>query len=340
MPMREPAFWWRDARHAGWIATLLSPVAAIYGAIAASRMARRGTRAGIPVICIGNYTLGGAGKTPAVLALAGMLRQAGEQPALISRGYGGMENQLTRVDSHTHTAAQVGDEALLLARAAPTIACRDRVAAAQAARESGASVIVMDDGLQNASLEKDLTIAVVDGRRAIGNARVFPAGPLRAPLAKQIARTDAVIVVGPAGPSAVSVIAAASQQGARIFHAAIEPDRTALARLQGRKVLAYAGIGDPRKFFATLASAGIAAAGCRPFPDHHRFSASDARKLLDDARRGGLLLVTTEKDLARMTGDAALTDLAVASTALPVTLEVRDAGELRALVLAAIRKKT
>ena len=169
--------------------------AACYGAIAARRMAKAGARAAVPVLCVGNFTLGGAGKTPTALWLAKMLRDAGERPFCLSRGYGG-DAAGPKLVVDTDSAAQVGDEALLLARAAPTIVARDRVAGAEAAAQAGASVIVMDDGLQNPSLAKDFTLAVVDGRRGIGNGCVFPAGPLRAPLAAQLARTDALLVVG------------------------------------------------------------------------------------------------------------------------------------------------
>ena len=162
--MHEPAFWWskRSLR-----AALLTPVAAVYGAIAARRMARRGARAGVPVICVGNFTLGGSGKTPTAMLLAGMLAGMGERVFCLSRGYGGSLEGPKLVADHDH-AAQVGDEPLMLARVAPTVIARDRVSGARLAREHGASVIVMDDGLLNASLVKYLTIAVVDGRRGIG----------------------------------------------------------------------------------------------------------------------------------------------------------------------------
>src|SRR5665213_4581001 len=167
--MREPGFWWRKA---GLASGLLMPAAAVYGAIAARRMARPGARMKRPVLCVGNFTLGGAGKTPAALWLAKMLQDAGERPFCLSRGYGGSLSGPKLVDAHGDVAAQVGDEALQLARVAPTVVARDRPAGAQAAIAAGASVIVMDDGLQNSSLVKDFTIAVVDGRRGLGIGRV------------------------------------------------------------------------------------------------------------------------------------------------------------------------
>jgi len=191
--MREPAFWWRRA---GLAASLLAPVGLVYGAIAARRMAAKGTAAGVPVLCVGNFTLGGAGKTPTVIALARMLADAGEHPYCLTRGYGGTLAGPKLVDPHNDLAAQVGDEALLLAHVAPTVVARDRVAGAAFARAQGASLIIMDDGLQNASLAKDFTLAVIDARRGVGNRCIFPAGPLRAPLAAQLAKTDALLVVG------------------------------------------------------------------------------------------------------------------------------------------------
>jgi tetraacyldisaccharide 4'-kinase len=339
--MREPAFWWRNA---GLAAGLLAPLAAIYGAIAARRMAGPGARAALPVLCVGNFTLGGAGKTPTVMALATMLQQAGERPCCLSRGYGGSLAGPQLVDAHADRAAQVGDEALLLARVAPTIVARDRVAGAAAAAAAGASVVIMDDGLQNAALVKDFTLAVVDGRRGIGNACVFPAGPLRAPLAAQVARSDALLVVGESS-GAGDVIAQAGARGivgaARglpVFHGRLVPDPAAVMALKARKVLAFAGIGDPEKFFATAVAAGIAIAQRRAFGDHHRYTAEQAAELIMQAEHDGLALLTTEKDRARMAGEPLLTALATRAHVLPVTLVVEEVDELRRLVLAKARR--
>lgn len=330
--MREPAFWWRKPALA---AGLLAPAAACYGAIAARRMARDGVHAGVPVLCVGNFTLGGAGKTPAAMLLAKMLQQAGARVFCLSRGYGGSLPGPKQVDEHNDTAAQVGDEALLLARVAPTFVARDRVAGAQAARAAGANVIVMDDGLQNSSLAKDFTLAVVDARRGIGNGRVFPAGPLRAPLAAQLKRTDALLIVGD-GDAAQGVLAAAPHLP--VFHARLQPDAAAVAALHGRQVLAFAGIGDPEKFFATAAAAGIAITERRAFADHHRFSGEEAAELIMQAEHGGLALLTTEKDRARMAGEPLLAALAAKTHVLPVTMVVQEAEALRTLVVAKLRR--
>jgi len=325
--MREPAFWWRAP---GLLAALLAPLGALYGAVAARRMARVGRRARVPVICIGNLTLGGAGKTPAAIAVARMLQAAGERPAFLTRGYGGRLAGPIAVLA-THTAAEVGDEPLLLARVAPTIVARDRVAGARAV-PAETTVIVMDDGFHNPSLAKDIAAVVIDGRRGIGNGKVFPAGPLRAPLAAQLDRHPALIVIGEAGASAHEVIAAARRRGLFVLTGAFVPDPAAVAALAGRRVLAFAGIGDPDKFYATLRAAGIAVAEQRGFADHHVFTAAEAADLIADADARGLALVTTEKDHARMTGHPALATLAARSATLPVTVALDEAEGLGALV--------
>ena len=332
--MRDPAFWWRKA---GVRATLLAPLAAGYGAVAAGRMSKAGTRAGIPVLCVGNFTLGGAGKTPATMAIAKMLTEAGERVFCLSRGYGGSHAGPKLVDAHADTADQVGDEALLLARAAPTIIARDRVMGAALARAKGASVVAMDDGLQNGSIAKDFTLAVVDGRRGIGNGCVFPAGPLRAPLAAQLARVNALLVVGEES-GAREIVAAAKSRGLPVLHGRLVPDPAAVTALKPHKVLAFAGIGDPDKFFATLATAGIAIAAKKSFPDHHRFTAEEAAELVMDCEHESLTLLTTEKDHARMSGDPALAALSARAQVLPVTMAVEESNELRKLVMAALRR--
>jgi tetraacyldisaccharide 4'-kinase len=326
--MRDPAFWWRAAR---WPVALLAPFAAAYGAVAARRLARSGRRAGVPVICIGNPTLGGAGKTPLVLALADLLQAAGERPVLLSRGYGGRLAGPLRVDPVEHSALDVGDEPLLLARAAPTIVARDRVKGAEAAVAAAASVIVMDDGFQNPSLRKDFSVLVVDARRGIGNGRVFPAGPLRAPLAAQLDRADALVLVG-RSPAEPPIAGEARKRDVPVLHAMLQPDAGIAAKLRGSRVLAFAGIGDPEKFFLTLAQAGIAVAAARGFPDHHRYSAADATALCEDADRDGLFLLTTEKDLVRLQGDAGAARLAACAQALPVTLKLDDEAAFACLM--------
>jgi tetraacyldisaccharide 4'-kinase len=328
--MKAPGFWWKEP---GVAAALLSPLAAIYASVAGRQLTKPGTRAGIPVICIGNPTVGGAGKTPAAITIARLLIAAGEKPMFLTRGYGGRLAGPVIVEP-THTAAQVGDEPLLLARVAPTVVAQDRVAGARCARAHGASVIVMDDGFQNPSLIKDLAILVVDAR-GVGNGRVIPAGPLRAPLGPQLTRASALLIVG-AGASAIEQ--AARGRGMAVFHGALAPDAGAVAALRGRKFLAFAGIGDPEKFFATLEQAGIDAPVRRGFADHHRYSASEARALIRAAEQGKLDLLTTEKDLARLKDDATVAALAERARALPVTLKIDEADGFAGLIRGACAK--
>jgi tetraacyldisaccharide 4'-kinase len=319
--MREPSFWWRAA---GTEACLLAPAAAIYGAVAASRLKRDGYHAGVPVLCIGNPTVGGAGKTPTALLVASILAAAGERPVFLSRGYGGRQRGPQLVDPERDRAVDVGDESLLLAREAPTVIAHDRVAGAKTAIAAGASVIVMDDGFQNPSLAKDFSVLVVDGRRGLGSAKVFPAGPLRAPLGAQLERADAVILVGTVGEAAAPVVAAAGARKCPVFRARLAPDRDAIAALAGRRVLAFAGIGDPEKVFATLREAGVAVAATRSFADHHRYTPAEVQSLCRQADADGLVLVTTEKDSARLQGDAEMVELAARARVLPVSLVIEE----------------
>lgn len=327
--MRDPAFWWRPP---GLAAALLQPLGAIYGAVAGARMARQVPAAGIPVVCIGNLTLGGAGKTPTAILVARILADAGRKPFVLSRGYGGALAGPLRVDPAVHRAADVGDEPLLLARSVPVVVARDRVAGAKLAREVGAGSIVMDDGFQSPNLRKDLSIIVVDGPRGVGNGSVFPAGPLRAPLRAQLDRAQALLVMGATvadGP----VLAQASARGLPVFRGRLEPDAGALAVLQRKPVLAFAGIGDPDKFFATLSVAGIDVRVRLPFADHHRFSRGEALGIVERAERDGLVPVTTEKDMARLAGDSDAAELTAAARTLPVRVVVAEDAEFRTLVL-------
>jgi tetraacyldisaccharide 4'-kinase len=323
--MREPAFWWREGSLAS---ALLAPAARVYGAIATWRLARPGRRPGIPVVCIGNLTVGGAGKTPTALTAARMLAKAGERPVFLSRGYGGALAGPLVVDPARHRARDVGDEPLLLARTAPTIVARDRVKGAGIA--DAASVIVMDDGFHNPSLVKDFLALVVDARRGIGNGRVIPAGPLRAPIDAQLARAHALVMVGRPAPDC-AIVEMARERDIPVLRANLRADTAFIAALAGRRVLAFAGIGDPQKFFATLAEAGVAVAATRSFADHHHYTGREAAALCEEAERDGLALVTTEKDLARLSGEEQ--PLSARARALPVTLVFEDAAGFESLLL-------
>jgi tetraacyldisaccharide 4'-kinase len=327
--MREPGFWWEKPGVAAW---LLWPVSLIYGAVAAWRMRRPGFQAAIPVICVGNFTLGGTGKTPAAIAIARLLAGNGEKPFFLTRGYGGRLAGPLRVDPASHRASDVGDEPLLLAHHMPTIVARDRAAGAILAQSAGASVIVMDDGLQNPSLNKDLSIAVVDARRGLGNACVFPAGPLRAPLAAQLAHVRALLLIGK-GSAASQVTELARVNEHAVLRARLEPSPDPIKAIGRRKVFAFAGIGDPEKFFMTLASAGIEASVEESFPDHHPYTEDEAMRILERCAAEKLIPVTTEKDLARLSGeDGARGRLAAAAKAIPVTLQSDDGDALRKLL--------
>jgi tetraacyldisaccharide 4'-kinase len=327
--MREPPFWWRPA---GIEARLLAPFAEVYGAVATRRLGLPGKRVDVPVVCIGNPTVGGAGKTPLAIAVASLLQAAGEHPVFLTRGYGGRRAGPLTVDKDRHRAAEVGDEPLLLARVAPTIVARNRPEGAQAALAEGASAIVMDDGFQNPSLEKDVAMLVVDAARGIGNGRVVPAGPLRAPVPVQLERAVAMVVVG-RGAGASEISAEARARGIAVFSAQLVPDVRAVADLKGSRILAFAGIGDPAKFFATLGQAGIAVAQARSFADHHRYSWRVAKALCEEADRDELALVTTEKDLVRLQGEDALSELLRRTRALPVALTFDDEAAFRAFLL-------
>ncbi|MGX9389893.1 tetraacyldisaccharide 4'-kinase [Nitrobacteraceae bacterium UC4446_H13] len=331
--MHEPAFWHRPS---SLTSRLLLPFAALYGMIAARRMTRPGADVGVPVICVGNYHTGGAGKTPTVLALVKLLRALGETPFVLSRGYGGsLAGSACRVDAARHTAAEVGDEPLMMAAHAPVVVARDRVAGAQLARGEGASVIVMDDGFQNPALLKDLSLIVVNATRGLGNGRVFPAGPLRAPLAPQLARTDALLVIGE-GNAATDVERVLVARGVPVFHARVTPDDQTVAALREKRVLAFAGIGDPGRFFNMLRAHGIDVTAEQVFPDHHRFTKDELWALRAEATRGELALVTTEKDFARLSGGD-LASFANDVTPLPVTLRFDDEARLRDLVATRLR---
>ena len=286
--MRAPAFWQTD----GALPQLLAPISTIVEGATARRVARAGWRAPVPVVCCGNAGVGGAGKTTLALDLGARLLRRGARVAFLTRGYGGQVKQTVRVND-THDAAAVGDEALLLAALAPVFVGANRAASAQAAVANGATVLVMDDGLQNPGLLKDLSFLVIDGMAGFGNGRVLPAGPLREPVHAAAARCRAAVLIGPdAGGAALALPASLP-----VLHATLRPDATGLA---GSRVLAFAGIGRPAKFFATLVEAGAVLAGTRAFPDHHPFRPTELRRLARRAEALGAVLVTTPKDAARL----------------------------------------
>lgn len=288
--MQPPDFWRGPCTSVA--ATALTPFGWLYAGIGCLRRAfARPARMPVPVLCIGNLVLGGAGKTPLAIDFGNRLAAHGRAVHFLTRGYGGTARGPLRVDLSTHTAADVGDEALLLARHGPTWMSANRPAGAKAAADAGAEVIVMDDGFQNPSLYKDLSLVVVDGSFGLGNGCVFPAGPLREPASRGLARAQAIVVIGGAWTPPHPTVP--------VLRAHLRPGPEA-ADLAGTRVFAFAGIGRPEKFYATLNDVGCDIAGTRSFDDHHPYSATDLEEILTAARGAGAIPVTTEKDLVRL----------------------------------------
>ena len=286
--MMAPGFWQQD----GWAAWALAPLGAIVARATARRVAGQGWRAPVPVLCCGNATVGGAGKTTLVLDLAARLRSRGVAVHCLTRGYGGRAGGPLLVDPASHTAGQVGDEPLLLSAMAPTWVGADRAASARRAVAAGAGALLMDDGLQNPGLVQDAALLVIDGATGFGNGRVMPAGPLREPAAVAASRCRAAVMVGMDQRGAK----AALPEGLPVLDAWLVPDQS----LHGQRVLAFAGIARPAKFYATLAQAGAVLAGSSDFPDHHRYRPHELRTLLARAARLDAVLVTTPKDAVRL----------------------------------------
>ncbi len=292
--MRAPEFWYtRSGPMAGLVAGLLAPLGTAWAAAARVRRAlTRPYRAPVPVICVGNLVAGGSGKTPVVLSLASI---AAKDAAvhIVSRGYGGRLAGPVRVDLAEHDAEAVGDEALLIAASSPCWVARNRAAGVREAVAAGAEIILLDDGFQNPCVEKDLSLVVVDAEYGFGNRRVIPAGPLREPIAAGLARADAIVLIGDgAAPDGVR------EAGCPIFRADLEPVQA--ERFAGAQVVAFAGIGHPEKFFATLRRVGATLIAAHPFPDHHRFTDAEMGRLRREAERADADLVTTAKDWVRL----------------------------------------
>ncbi len=316
--MRAPDFW----NHNGAAARLLSPVSSIWAWAVERRLAEADPyRPPIPVVCVGNIVAGGAGKTPVVTDLVRRFRARGRHPHILSRGYGGTEVGPRAVDPVRHDAARVGDEPLLLSSEAPTWVARWRPDGAAAAAEMGADLLVMDDGFQNATIAKDLSLIVVDGGYGFGNGRVMPAGPCREPIERGLARADAVVLVGEDSSGCARYF-----NDIPVLRAKLVPGPESV-RLIERRVAAFAGIGRPEKFFDTLRILGADLVSATDFPDHYPYSADEIQELIADALAQDALLVTTAKDAVRV--PAHLRDKLFV---LPVAMEWRDPAALNTLL--------
>ena len=340
MPLDEPRWWYRTSGETP--ARLLAPLGQLYGWAVERRFRRaRPLRGRLPVVCVGNFTAGGTGKTPFAILVAEALASAGAAPVFLTRGYGGRTAGPLFVDLARHGFRDVGDEPLLLARVAPTVVARDRRAGLALIErgERPADIVIMDDGLQNPHIAKDLAIAVVDGARGIGNGAIIPAGPLRAALEFQLGLVDAILVNG--ASHAAGDVLQSLRRGFPGPVLAAEPRASGdTSWLDGVAVVAYAGIGNPGRFFGLLETLGARLAVTRVFRDHHAFAEKDADALLRAAEASSAELVTTEKDLVRLLGTGGRrAELAARSRVLPIRLylDERDVGRLHALLAGARR---
>jgi tetraacyldisaccharide 4'-kinase len=289
--MHSPEFW----RRRGLLSDLLVPASLLYDAAARQRAARATpVRLPVPVLCVGNIVVGGAGKTPLVLALAELLRQRGTRPHIVTRGYGGDLAGPIRVDPGRHHADAVGDEALLLAAQAPTWVARDRAAGARMAIAAGAEMLLLDDGMQNHSLVKDATLLAIDGAYGFGNGRTLPAGPLREQITRGTEKASLAVLIGDNRTGVTAQLGSLPIAKARLVPSVGSID------WRGRKLFAFAGIGRPEKFFETLLSLGADLVGRAEFADHHRYRARELAGLMRQATARGALPITTVKDWVRL----------------------------------------
>lgn len=319
--MQPPRFWHRPP---GLWSALLAPLGAIYAAGTAHRLkSRDGLRLTVPVICIGNINAGGTGKTPTVIAIVERLKAQGKTPHVVSRGYGGTVKSATRVVEGQHSAEDVGDEPLLLAGFTPVWVSVDRAEGAKAAAEAGADVIVLDDGHQNPSVVKDLSIVVVDAARGFGNGRVLPAGPLREPVDTGLKRADFVLSIG-SDKAQTHFAKAWTPIPCPHLCGHLDPLQTGMD-WNGSRVLAFAGIGHPEKFFATLRGLGAELVKTESLEDHQPLSDALMLRLEAEAMALGAQLVTTEKDATRLPAS-----FRAKVVTLPVRLEIEDWSALDA----------
>jgi tetraacyldisaccharide 4'-kinase len=330
--MSEPKFW-NSKTHPATLA--LRPLSGVYAlAEGAKRFFIKPQHPGKPVVCVGNLTAGGAGKTPTVDFLAQHFAAQGLSPAILSRGYGGQlsttSGPAVRVDRDVHTASQVGDEPLMMAADWPVYISPDRFASLRAALAQGADIAIKDDGFQNPSMQHHFNLLVIDGASGLGNGYMLPSGPLRQPLAVGLSKADALLILGPPSHASLGpLIAQCASQKVAVFYGHIIGHKPKLAA--GEKAFAYCGIAKPEKFLASLEASGVALVGHRAFGDHHVFSEAEA----DDLLQQGATLITTQKDMARLSGapiGSKLHALAEQSEVLKIHLDIENADALMRLL--------